>query len=175
MKKLTLVAILLSVVLALQAQIDLSKIVNLDQLLGKVLTVKKGYAPKFSIGNTSIEKIAKVGEIIGLKKNAQATKYFNTFKTGRTVYRVAEFAAAAMAVYSSVKAIDKASATGDYQKPIVAALGTAATGLIVKFLTKQASYKAVDVFNGVIRNKVKDIFSIEPASSNLGIGLYVKF
>ncbi len=175
MKKLIVCVVAFACVANSHAQIDLSKIINLDQLLGKALIVKKGFAPKFNIGNTPIAKITKVGELIGLKKNAQATKYFNTFKTGRTIYRVAQFAASAVAIYSSVKAIDKASIKADYQKPIIAALGTAASGLIVKFLTKQASYKAVDVFNGVIKNKIKDIFSIEPASSNLGIGLYVKF
>lgn len=48
------------------------------------------------------------------------------------------------------------------------------TGLIIKFLTKGASYKAVDIFNGIAVKKIKDIFSIGPASNIAGVGLYVK-
>ncbi|MBL0144690.1 MAG: hypothetical protein IPP48_01980 [Chitinophagaceae bacterium] len=156
------------------AQIDLNKIINVDQLLGKVLNVQKGFAPKFSLGNTPFSKISKVAEIIGLKKNDKANKLFNTFKTGRTVYRVAQYAAGAVALYSSIKAIDKSAIKSDYQKPLIAAVSTAASGLLVKFLTKAASYKAVDVFNGVVKDKIKDIFSIAPASQTMGVGLYVK-
>ena len=35
-------------------------------------------------------------------------------------------------------------------------------------------FKAVDIFNGIAARKIKDIFSIKPASNNMGIGLYVK-
>ena len=54
------------------------------------------------------------------------------------------------------------------------ALGSIATGVITKILTKKASYKAVDIFKGIARKKIQDIFSIQPASSNIGVGLYVK-
>lgn len=174
MKKLTIFLVALSFATAANAQIDLNKIINIDQLLGKVLNVQKGYAPKFSLGNTPFKKITKVAEIIGLKNNAQASKLFNTFKTGRTIYRVAQYTAGAVALYSSIKAIDKATVKSDYQKPIIAALSTAASGLIVKLLTKGASYKAVDIFNGIIKNKVKDIFSVAPATNTMGVGLFVK-
>jgi hypothetical protein len=139
-----------------------------------VLSVKKGYAPKFSLGNTPFKKITKVAEVFGLKNNEKATKLFNTFKTGRTIYRVAQYTAGAVALYSSIKAIDKAAVKSEYQKPLIAALSTAASGLIVKFLTKAASYKAVDIFNGVVKDKIKDILSIAPASNTMGVGLYVK-
>jgi hypothetical protein len=174
MKKMTVIILAVIFSATANAQIDLNKIINLDDILGKVLNVKKGYAPKFSLGNTPFQKITKVAEVIGLKKNDKANKLFNTFKTGRTIYRVAQYAAGAVALYSSIKAIDKAAVKSEYQKPLIAAVSTAASGLIVKFLTKAASYKAVDVFNGVIKDKIKNIFSVAPATNTMGVGLYVK-
>jgi hypothetical protein len=56
----------------------------------------------------------------------------------------------------------------------VGGVSTVATGLIVKFLTKGAAYKAVDIFNGIVRKKIKDILSVAPASQTMGVGLYVK-
>jgi hypothetical protein len=156
------------------AQIDLNKVLNIGDIAGKVLHVKKGYAPKFSLGNVSVPKIFKVGEIIGLKKNTQAIKLFNTFKTGRTIYKVAQYAGLAVSAYSAIKALDKNALKEEYQKPLTAALSTMASGLIVKLLTKGASYKAVDVFNGIVKKKLKDIISVAPASSTMGMGLYVK-
>lgn len=158
---------------SISAQIDLKNL-NLDKILGKVLNVQKGFAPKFSLGNLSVPKIAKVAEIIGLKKSEKAIKLFNTFKTGRTIYKIASYAGSAIATYSAIKAADKSSLKEDYQKPLIGALSSIASGLLIKFLTKGASYKAVDVFNGVVKNKIKDIFSVAPASSTLGMGLYVK-
>ena len=139
-----------------------------------MLDVKRGYAPKFSLGSIPIPKILKVAEIIGFKKNEQAIKLFNTFKTGRTIYRVATYAGSAIAIYSAVKAIDKAAIKADYQKPLIGALTTVGAGLITKFLTKAASYKAVDIFNGIVRKKIKDILSVAPASNTMGMGVYVK-
>lgn len=156
------------------AQIDLSKIININQIVGKVLNVKKGFAPKFALGNQSIPKIAKVAEIVGLKKNAQAIKLFNTFKTGRTVYKIFSYAGGAVAAYSAIRAIDKSALKEDYQKPLIGALSSVASGLLVKFITKGASYKAVDIFNGVVTRKIKDIIGFGPATSTLGVGMYVK-
>jgi hypothetical protein len=156
------------------AQIDLGKIFNINDLIGKALHVKKGFAPKFSLGNTPIQSIGKVGEIFQVKNISQATKLFNTFKTGRTVYRIASTAGTAIALFGTIRALDKAASTKDYQGAITAGLITAGTGLITKFLTKAAAYKAVDVFNGAVTKKIKDIFSVQPASSTIGIGLYVK-
>ena len=159
------------------AQIDINNL-SLDKIFGKLLDVQKGFAPKFSLGNQPIDKIFKVAEIIGLKRNEQATKLFNTFKTGRTVYKVASYLGTAISAYAAIKAIDKAATNKDYQTALVTGLSSIGSGLIVKFLTKSASYKAVDIFNGIIRNKVKDkirdILSVAPASSNFGIGVYVK-
>ena len=156
------------------AQIDLNKLLNLNDIVGKVLHVKKGFAPKFSLGNITIPKINKVGEIFGLKQNLQANKLFKTFKTGRTVYKIASYAGSAIALYGTIKAIDKASVAKDYKGALVGGLSTIASGLVTKFLTKGAAYKAVDIFNGVAKRKIKDIFSIQPASSTMGMGVYVK-
>lgn len=159
------------------AQIDINNL-SLDKIFGKLLEVQKGFAPKFSLGNQPIDKIFKVAEIIGLKRNEQATKLFNTFKTGRTIYKVASYLGTAISAYAAIKAIDKAATNKNYQTALATGLSSIGSGLIVKFLTKGASYKAVDIFNGIIRNKVKDkirdILSIAPASSNFGIGVYVK-
>lgn len=174
MKKLILFCFIVCVAQAkTNAQIDLNNL-NLNSILGKVLTVKRGFAPKFTLGKINIPKVAKVAEIIGLKKSTDAIKLFNTFKTGRTIYKIASYAGGAIAAYSAIKAIDKSTLKEEYQKPLTAALGSVASGLIVKFLTKGASYKAVDVFNGMAKKKLKDILSIAPASSTMGMGVYVK-
>ncbi|MFT3680318.1 MAG: hypothetical protein QM791_08580 [Ferruginibacter sp.] len=175
MKKIILAALITIIsVNAASAQIDLNKIINLGDIVGKALQVKKGFAPKFSLGNVEIPKITKVAEIFNVKGNAQATKLFNTFKTGRTIYRVAAFAGSAVVLYGAVRAAGKSAVEKDYKGALIGGLTSIGTGLITKFLTKAAAYKAVDVFNGVITRKVKDIFSVEPASSTLGVGLYVK-
>jgi hypothetical protein len=159
------------------AQIDLKNI-SIEKILGKVMHVDKGFAPKFSLGSQPIDKILKVGEIIGLKKNNQATKLFNTFKTGRTIYKVAAYAGAAISAYAVIKAADKAANAKDYQGALTGGISSIVSGLAVKFLTKGASYKAVDIFNGIVKQKIKDkiknIFSVAPASSTAGIGLYAK-
>jgi hypothetical protein len=157
-----------------QAQIDLKKIFNLDDLVGKVLTVKKGFAPKFSLGNQPITKVFKVGEILGLKNNTQITKYFNLFKTGRTIYKIASYAGTAISLYGAIKAFDKTSVKKDYQGALLGGLSSIGTGLLSKFLTKGASYKAVDVFNGVVKRKLSDILGVAPATSTIGVGVFVK-
>jgi len=155
------------------AQIDLNNI-DLGDIIGKVMNVKRGFAPKFSLGNISIPKVAKVAEILGLKRNEQVNRLFNTFKTGRTAYKVASYAGGALAIYGVVKKIGDDSTTSGYKTALTSGLVTIGSGLIVKFLTKAASYKAVDIFNGIATRKIRDIFSIAPASNNIGIGLYVK-
>ena len=178
MKKITAICLVIFFTAgSLKAQIDLNNI-NLDKILGQVLKVQRGFAPKFSLGNQPIDKIFKVAEIIGVKRNDQATKLFNTFKTGRTIYKVASYVGLAVSTYAAIKAVDKAAAKKDYQAALATGLSSIGSGLIVKFITKGASYKAVDIFNGIIKNKVKDkirdILSIGPASSTLGMGVYVK-
>lgn len=159
-------------------KIELGKIdldgINLDKLLRIPLNVKKGWAPKFSLGKKNIDKIFKVGELIGLKKNDQANKLFKTFRTGRTIYKVASYAGMAVAAYGAYRSFDKAAAKKEYQSALASGLGTLASGVVVKMLTKGASYKAVDVFNGVVSKKLKDILSVRPASQTLGVGLYVQ-
>lgn len=152
------------------AQIDLNNI-DLGDIIGKVMNVKRGFAPKFSLGNISIPKVSKVAEILGLKRNEQVNRLFNTFKTGRTVYKVAAYAGGALAIYGVVKKIGDDSTTS---AALTSGLVTIGSGLIVKFLTKAASYKAVDIFNGIAIKKIKDILSVAPASNTMGIGLYVK-
>ncbi len=154
-------------------QLDLNNI-SLDKIFGKILNVQRGFAPKFSLGNTPIKKIEKVAEILGLKKNEQIDKLFNTFKTGRTIYKIAAYAGSAIAAYGTIKALDKSALQKDYKGALISGLSTIASGLLVKFLTKGASYKAADIFNGIIRKKIKGIIGIGPASSTMGMGLYVK-
>ena len=156
------------------AQIDLNKI-DLRDIIGKVVHVDKGFAPKFSLGNTPIEKISKVAEILGLKKNEDVNRLFKTFKTGRIIYKVAAYAGSAIAIYAIVRKLDNSVKNNDYSGALYSGIGSVASGLIVKFITKGASYKAVDIFNGIAVKKIKDIFSIAPASNTAGIGLYVKF
>ena len=155
------------------AQIDLSHI-DLRDIIGKIVHVDKGFAPKFSLGNTPIDKISKVAEILGLKKNEDVNRLFNTFKTGRIIYKVAAFAGSAIAVYAIVRKLDNSLKSKDYSGALYSGIGSVASGLIVKFITKGASYKAVDIFNGIATKKIKDIFSIAPASNTAGIGLFVK-
>ncbi len=155
------------------AQIDLNNI-DLNDIIGKVMHVQKGFAPKFSLGNTPIAKINKVAEILGLKKNDEVNKLFNTFKTGRIIYKAAAYVGGAVVVYGLVRALQKSVKTSNYATPLYSGIGALGSGLIVKFLTKGASYKATDIFNGIAVKKIKDIFSIAPASGTSGIGLYVK-
>ena len=155
------------------AQIDLNN-VDINDIIGKVMHVKRGFAPKFSLGNTPIQKISKVAEILGLKRNEEINKLFNTFKTGRTVYKIAAYAGGAIVVYGVYRKVNNSIINKDYNTALVSGIGTISSGLIVKFLTKGASYKAVDIFNGIAVKKIKEIFSISPASNTMGIGLYVK-
>lgn len=173
MKKIFFILFTVCIASAATAQIDLEHI-DLKDLIGKVVKVDKGFAPKFYLGNTPIEKISKVAEILGLKKNDDVNRLFKTFRTGRTIYKAAAYAGAAIAVYGVVRKLDKAAKSGDYNAALYSGLGAIGSGLIVKFLTKGASYEAVHIFNDIAVKKIIDIFSIQPASSTLGIGIYVK-
>jgi hypothetical protein len=160
------------------AQIDLKKFdlnnIDINDIIGKVMHVQHGFAPKFSLGDITIPKVQKVAEILGLKKDDEINRLFNTFRTGRTIYKVASYAGGAVLVYGIARKVDKAVTSNDYKTALVSGLTAIGSGLVVKFLTKSASYKAVDIFNGIAVKKIKDIFSIEPASETLGVGLYVK-
>jgi len=175
MKQISLTAIILTMLFSRAfAQIDFDKAFNMGNLLGKTMKVKKGFAPKFSIGNLSVPNINKLGEVFGLKRNEEINRLFKTYKTGRTVYRIAAYAGSAIALYGSVKSLDKAALKQDYQGAVISGLSGIGIGLLSKFLTKQASYKAVDIFNGMIKRKIKDILSVKPSSNTIGMGVYVK-
>ena len=175
MKKFSILTIAACLVFSMQsrAQIDLRNI-DLRDIIGKVMYVEKGFSPDFRLGNTPIQKISKVAEILGLKKNDEVNRLFNTFRTGRTIYKVASYAGGAIVVYGLARKLDNSIKSQDYEASLYAGLGAIASGLAVKLLTKGASYKAVDIFNDIAVNKIKDIFSIGPASSTAGIGIYVK-
>lgn len=166
------VILLMSFMFKAQAQIDLNNL-NLQDLLGKVLNVKKGFAPTFSLAGTPISKISKVAEILGMKKDDDINRLFKTFQTGRIIYKVGAFAGGAIAAYSLIRKMDKSVKSGNYNAALYSGVGSIASGLIVKFLTKGASYQAVDIFNGIAINKIKKIFSLGPSSDSYGIGLYV--
>lgn len=155
------------------AQIDLEHI-DLKDLIGKVMHVEKGFSPKFYLGKTPIDKVSKVAEILGLKKNEDVNRLFKTFRTGRTIYKVAAYTGTAIAVYSLARKLDNSIKSQDYNSALYSGLGAIGSGVIVKLLTKKASYKAVEIFNGIAVKKIIDIFSIEPASSTIGVGIYVK-
>lgn len=171
------------------AQIKIGDInVDLDQLLGKVkvLKVQKGFSPKFFLGDVQLNKVGILGEklkgveVLGQvfnKKNIdQVTKLYKTYKTGLIIFKVLGAAGTAVTTYSVIRGATNSDKfdDGTVKRMLYPALASVATGVITKVLTKKASYKAVDIFNGVVRNKVEDIFSIKPASSTLGVGLYVK-
>lgn len=174
---------------AASAQIKIGDMdIDIDQLLGKVkvLKVKKGFNPRFLLGDVQLNKVGLLGEdlkgvkVLGQvfnKKNIdQVTKLYKTYKTGLVVFKILGAAGTAVTAYSVVRGFtdDQNFDDGTVKKMLFPALGSVATGVITKVLTKKASYKAVDIFNGVVRKKVEDIFSIQPASSTLGVGLYVK-
>ena len=172
------------------AQIKLEDLQNIDlnNILGnlKLLKVKKGFSPVFSIGNYQINTVGILGEklkgvgILGdilEKKNVDKIMgMYKTYKTGLVVFKILSAAGTAVAVVGTVKGFTDEQNFDDatVKKMLYPALAGVATGIITKLLTKAASYKAVDVFNGVARKTIKDILSVRPASETLGVGLYVQ-
>lgn len=162
--------------------------IDIDALLGKVkvLRVKKGFSPRFTLGDVQLNKVGLLGEnlkgvkllgeVFNKKNIDQVTKLYRTYKTGLVVYKVLAGAGMAVTTYSAVKGLadNEEFDNTDVKKMLYPALASVLTGVITKVLTKKASYKAVDIFNGIARKKIEDIFSIQPASSNFGIGVYVK-
>ena len=176
---------------SVQAQIKTGDLpIDVDKILRKTnfLTVKKGFNPKFSLGNFQINKVGLFGEkmkgveLLGTifsksKRDVeQVTKLYKTYKTGLVVFKVLAVTGTAVVTYGTIKGLTDQQKfdDGTVKKLLYPALGSIATGVITKILTKTASYKAVDIFNGIARKKIQDIFSIQPASSNNGVGLYVK-
>ena len=167
------------------AQVKVEDILGkVGEILGKkeILTVRKGFSPVFLLGNLQINKVGILGEqlkgvevlgnIFSSKGVQDITKLYKTYKTGLVVYKVLAAAGTAVAAYSAVKGIS--SENKKIAGTLIPAATSLLTGVIIKVLTKKASYKAVDIFNGVVKKKIKDIFSVAPASSNMGVGVYVK-
>jgi hypothetical protein len=187
-KKTSLFLALVMMSFMASAQIKIGDLdVDLDQILGKVkvLKVQKGFSPRFFLGDLQLNKVGILGEklkgveVLGevfSKKNIdQVTKLYKTYKTGLVVFKILGAAGTAVAAYSTVRGItsDSKFESATVKAMLYPAITSVATGVITKVLTKKASYKAVDIFNGIVKNKVKDIFSIKPASETLGVGLYV--
>lgn len=161
---------------------------KIGDLLNKkeLLTVKKGFSPVFSLGKLQINKngllgeklkgVEILGDIFNSKGVQDITKLYKTYKTGLVVFKVLAVAGTAAAVYSTARGAIADNKFNDktVKALLVPGITSVLTGVVTKILTKKASYKAVDVFNGVVKKKIKDIFSIAPASSTTGIGVYVK-
>lgn len=180
------IMVLLVSISSVKAQIKLEDIpFDLGDILGrsKIMTVKKGFNPVFKLGNFQVNKVGILGEklkgvqilgdIFDTKGVNKVMKLYKTYKTGLVVFKVLAAAGTAVTTYSAVKGAAESFDDKDVKQLLYPALTSIATGVITKILTKKASYKAVDIFNGVVRKKVKDIFSVQPASQTLGVGLYV--
>lgn len=171
-----------------QIKLEDVKELKLGDILGKtkILKVKKGFSPVFTIGSYQINTIGILGEklkgvgilgdILDSKGIEKIQSMYKTYKTGLVIYKVLSSAGTVVSVISAIKGFSDEQNFNDatVKKMLYPALTSIATGVLTKILTKKASYKAVDIFNGVVKNKIKDIFSIKPASSTLGMGLYVK-
>lgn len=193
LKKIIIVVCLFVVIIPAQqatAQIKIEDLKDLDlgAILGKtkILSVKKGFNPIFKLGNYQVNTAGILGEhlkginilgdILETKGIDKILGYYKTYKTGLVVFKILGAAGTVITIVSAVKGFTDQQKFDDptVKGLLYPALGSIATGVITKLLTKAASYKAVDIFNGVVRNKIKDILSVKPASSTLGIGLYVK-
>lgn len=170
------------------AQIKLEDIpFNLDDILGKskIIKIKKGFNPVFSLGNYQINKVGILGEklkgvgilgdILQKKGLGDVMKFYKTYKTGLVVYKVLATGGTVLSAYSAIRGLADEKFDGkDVRRVLMPALGSIATGVLTKVLTKAASYKAVDIFNGAVKKKITDILSVRPASSTMGMGVYVK-
>jgi hypothetical protein len=191
MKKILIIAFIYCFAFAnnTNAQIKLDDILGkVTDLLGKkeLLSVKKGFSPKFSLGKLQLNKVGILGEqlkgikvlgtIFNSKRAEDITKLYKTYKTGLVVYKILASAGTAVSTFTAVKAATKEGGlTNTEVKQLLApAVSSLLTGIVTKVLTKKASYKAVDIFNGVVKKKVKDIFNIGASSQGVGVGLYVK-
>jgi hypothetical protein len=188
-KNLTILVLACMFALSANAQIKLDGILGqVNDLLSnkELLKVKKGFSPKFSLGNLKLNKVGILGEqlkginvlgkILNKKSAEDINKLYKTYKTGLVVYKVLASAGTVATAYSAVRGIAGTDKFDDktVRKLITPAISSLVTGVVTKLLTKKASYKAVDLFNGVVKKKVKDIFSIGAASQLVGVGLYVK-
>ncbi len=183
----TLTCVILSA--NIHAQIKIDDILNkATELLGRkeLLSVKKGFSPKFSLGNLQLNEVGILGEqlkgikvlgtIFDSKRAADITKLYSTYKTGLVVYKILASSGTIVTAYSTIKGIAGAEKFDNktVKQLLAPAITSVVVGIVTKILTKKASYKAVDIFNGVVKKKVKNIFGIGAASSNVGVGVYVR-
>ncbi len=96
--------------------------IKLDDILGQVkgllgnkelLSVKKGFSPKFSLGKLQLNKVGILGEqlkgikvlgtIFNSKRAEDITKLYKTYKTGLVVYKILAGAGAIVTTYSTVR------------------------------------------------------------------------
>ena len=172
-----------------EAQIKVEDVLGkINELLSKkeLLTVKKGFSPVFNLGKFQINKVGLLGEklkgievlgnIFNSKGVQDVTKLYKTYKTGLVVYKILAGAGTVITTYSTIRGL--AGTEKFYNKTVrqllTPAITSIVTGVVTKILTKKASYKAVDIFNGVVKKKVKDIFGIGAASQGVGMAVYVK-
>ena len=173
----------------INAQIKIEDVIGkITDLLSKkeLLSVKKGFSPKFSLGKLSINKVGILGEqlkginVLGTIFNSKGiqdvTKLYKTYKTGLVVYKVLAGAGTVITTYSAIRGATADAKFDDktVKQLLLPAITSILTGVITKILTKKASYKAVDIFNGVVKKKVKDIFGIGAATQGVGMAVYVK-
>ena len=171
------------------AQIKIDEILGkVTELLGKkeLLQVRKGFSPVFKLGNLQINKVGILGEklkgievlgnIFQSKKIQDITKLYKTYKTGLVVYKILAGAGTVITTYSAIRGVAGTEKFDNktVRQLLAPAITSVLTGVVTKILTKKASYKAVDIFNGVVKKKVKDIFGIGAASQGVGMGVYVK-
>lgn len=188
MKKFFTIFICFLFILQAQAQLDDLLDGTITKLLNKksLLSVKKGFSPRFSLGNLPLNKVGILGEqlkgvkvlgnIFNTKRLTDITKLYNTYKKGLIAYKVLAGAGTALTTYSTIRGLADAEKFNDktVRQILTPAISAIVTGVVAKILTKKAAYKAVDVFNGVVKKKLKDILNIGASSQSIGLGLYVK-
>lgn len=191
MKKISIILFIGCIVVSKStvAQIKMEDMLGkVNELLGKkeLLTVKKGFNPVFNLGNLQINKVGLLGEklkgievlgnIFNSKGVQDVTKLYKTYKTGLVVYKILAGAGTVITTYSTIRGIAGAEKFDNktVRQLLTPAITSILTGVVTKILTKKASYKAVDIFNGVVRKKVKDVFGIGAASQGVGMAVYVK-
>ena len=191
MKKILVIIFITNFVFAsnTNAQIKIEEILGkVTELLGKkeLLQVKKGFRPVFKLGNLQINKVGILGEklkgievlgnIFQSKKIQDITKLYKTYKTGLVVYKILAGAGTVITTYSAIRGVAGTEKFDNktVKQLLAPAITSVLTGVVTKILTKKASYKAVDIFNGVVKKKVKDIFGVGAASQGVGMAVYVK-
>ncbi len=173
----------------INAQIKIEDILGkVTDLLGRkeLLSVKKGFSPKFNLGKLQINKVGILGEqlkginVLGTIFNSKGiqdiTKLYKTYKTGLVVYKILAGAGTVITTYSAIRGVAGTEKFDNktVKQLLAPAITSILTGVVTKILTKKASYKAVDIFNGVVKKKVKDIFGIGAAPQGVGMAVYVK-